>query len=84
MTHSRLKRTLTGAGDKRPYNDRAWTRAIIPARIVVITEKRTVDSICSECKAEELSRAFEKAGGISTTRLCTHVKVAEGMKNSLS
>lgn len=68
VTHTDgLTRALTGAGDKRPYNDRARTRAIIPARIVVIAEKRTIDSICSEYKVSgwKRLRACEKAGRIS-------------------
>lgn len=69
-TH-RLTRTLAGACDKRPYNDRARTRAIIPARIVVIAEKRTIDSICSEYKVSRWNRlrAREKAGRISKRAL---------------
>lgn len=50
VSHSRLTCTLMGGGDKRPYNDRALTRAIIPAWTAVIAEKRAIDSICSEYK----------------------------------
>lgn len=70
MTHSRLTRTLTGGRGKRPHNDRARTRAIISAWIVVIAEERTIDSICSEHKVSRWKRlgACEKVGRISTTR----------------